>query len=69
MKEHLEKENAVNNSWNQFLTSGRVEDYLSYVSDCRENMTAKVEADWVGESPHAGVYTGNRNHIETDAYR
>ena len=51
------------NSWNQFLTTGKVEDYLSYASGRSQ------KTDWVGDSPHAGVYTGNRNHIETDACR
>ncbi len=69
MKEHLEKENLVNSSWNQFFASGKVEDYLKYVSGCSENAAMKAETDLVGESPHAGVYTGNRNYTETDAYR
>lgn len=57
-------------SWNQFCTSGRIEDYLSYVSCRSENDCFKnSKSDCVGDSPHAGVYSGNRNYIETDAYR
>ena len=52
-----------NHSWNQFCATGKIEDYLHYVS-CRENQT-----DLAGDSPHAGVYRSNRNYTETDAYR
>lgn len=50
-------------SWNQFFASGKVEDYLNYVSG------KSTKTDWVGDSPHAGVYRSNRNHTEADAYR
>ncbi len=57
-------------SWNQFFASGRVEDYLSYVAGYGgADRFGSAKTDWVGDSPHAGVYRGNRNHIETDAYR
>ncbi len=57
------QETRENQSWNQFYVTGRIEDYLSYVS-CRDH-----KADMAGDSSHAGVYRGNRNHTETDAYR
>lgn len=57
-------------SWNQFFATGKVEDYLHYVAGCgKEERLDSVETEWVGDSSHAGVYRGNRNHIETDAYR
>ena len=60
----------VNESWNQFFASGRVEDYLQYVAGCKATTQCEnVEARWAGDSTHAGIYRGNRNHIETDTYR
>ncbi|MBQ9142183.1 MAG: hypothetical protein IJX63_10390 [Lachnospiraceae bacterium] len=60
----------ANDSWNQFLASGKVEDYLHYVAGYGgEDRFENAKTDRVGERPHAGVYRGNRNHIEADAYR
>ena len=57
-------------SWNQFFASGKVEDYLHYVAGCRKEASPDDrKTKWVGDSSHAGVYRGNGNHIETDAYR
>ncbi|MBQ7776692.1 MAG: hypothetical protein IJ379_12305 [Lachnospiraceae bacterium] len=68
MKEPSER--TESDSWKQFFASGRVEDYLNYVSECRgAEAFQSTETDWVGDSPHAGVYRSNRNHIETDTYR
>ncbi len=56
--------------WNQFFASGKIEDYLSYASGGRSTeQVESVKAEWAGDDSHAGVYRGNRNHIETDAYR
>lgn len=52
--------------WQRFVSTGKVEDYLRY-SCCGEPQEAlQGEA---GADPHAGFYHGNRNDIETDAYR
>ena len=60
----------VNASWNQFFTSGKVEDYLNYVAGCgKAGQGEDVKAKWVGDSSHAGIYRGNRDYTETDAYR
>ena len=55
-------------SWKRFLTSGRVEDYLSYVSEARSE-AGLVSKKAAGDSSHAGVYRGNGDYIETDTYR
>ena len=56
-------------SWNQFFKSGRVEDYLQYVSQHSGISRDTGISSWGGVSSHAGFDTGNRYDIETDAYR
>ncbi len=56
-------------SWNQFFKSGRVEDYLKYVSQHSSLKQDTGISSWGGVSSHAGFDTGNRYDIETDAYR
>lgn len=57
-------------SWNQFFKSGKVEDYLHYVSQHSNSLSSETEnSNWGGVSSHAGFDTGNRYDIETDAYR
>ncbi len=68
----MKEQSRINeqDSWKRFFTSGKVEDYLSYVSDARsEDVLVSKKADWAGDSPHAGVYRSNGNYIETDTYR
>lgn len=56
-------------SWNQFFESGKVEDYLQYVSRRSSLQQDTEDSSWGGVSSHAGFDTGNRYDIETDAYR
>ena len=57
-------------SWNQFFKSGRVEDYLNYVSQYSGIMERETgNSSWGGEDSHAGFDSGNRYDTETDAYR
>ena len=52
------------NYWQQFMSTGKVEDYLSYKKqDKKDNMTDE------GEHPHAGTFQCNRNHIEGGTFR
>ena len=65
------------NYWKQFEHTGRVEDYLSYLSSGRENPQVKSKEDSckktgrdkAGENPYAGIHMCNRDDIKTDAYR
>lgn len=64
------------NYWTQFEHTGKVEDYLSYVSaqspdrEARETKeTGNGEKDQAGANPYAGIHMGNRNDFKTDAYR
>lgn len=68
MKETIQRKER--DFWERFLNSGRVEDYLNYVS-CSGGGVKKdtVSSHWEGDGSHAGIYTGDRYHIETDAYR
>lgn len=68
MKEPTKRNGS--DSWNQFMKSGAVEDYLAYVSG-RDRMSGynKEEAQWGGVYSHAGIHSGNRNYSETDTYR
>ncbi|MBO5283296.1 MAG: hypothetical protein J6B43_09250 [Lachnospiraceae bacterium] len=52
--------------WQRFVSTGRVEDYLRY-SNCGESQQAVQRQS--GAELHAGIYHGNGNDIETDAYR
>lgn len=54
------------NYWKQFSSTGRVEDYLSYVR--QDRLPDKEEAKQAGEKPYAGIHMCNRNDIETGAY-
>ena len=56
------------NYWEQFAHTGRVEDYLSYVSNSQERQETSAGGD-KGVNPYAGIHMCNRNDIETDAYR
>ena len=67
MKDTLEKQES--DTWDQFLNTGRVEDYLRYAV-CRDVANAQNKlTGQVGDSPHAGFYTSDGNYIKTDAYR
>lgn len=57
------------NYWKQFEHTGRVEDYLSYVAKENVASSEKTGASETGVNPYAGIHMGNRNDIETDAYR
>ena len=68
MKEPWQIKNM--DSWNQFFKSGRVEDYLHYVSqasDTKGNIVGNGSLG--GEGSHAGFDSGHRYNTETDAYR
>ncbi len=52
--------------WQRFVSTGRVEDYLRY-SNCGELQQAVLRQS--GAELYAGIYHGNGNDIETDAYR
>lgn len=67
MKDTVEKQES--DTWNRFLSTGRIEDYLQYAAcknavDVQNKLTGQV-----GDSPHAGFYTSDGNYIKTDAYR
>lgn len=49
--------------WKQFENSGRIEDYLSFVSSVRQAEQDRTEP--VKEDNDAGIYMGNGNHTET----
>lgn len=49
--------------WKQFENSGRIEDYLSFVSSTRQEVPGGRGT--VKEDEHAGIYLGDRNRIET----
>ena len=63
------------NYWKQFEHTGRVEDYLSYVSEHANTrqMAGAYDAgdsqEKAGVNPYAGIHMCDRNDIEADAYR
>lgn len=65
------------NYWKQFEHTGKVEDYLSYVSGkegafsrtTREDNAPRGQQQGTGVNPYAGIHIRDGNGIETDAYR
>jgi len=65
------------NYWKQFEHTGKVEDYLSYVSGKEDTFSQTVKEDkdpkgqqqGTGVNPYAGIHICDGNGIETDAYR
>ena len=69
--------------WKQFMTSGSVKDYLTYVAKVEEsNMKSAtfhvpgeteeqslLRERFAGEYPYAGFYNGDRNGDKPDSYR
>ena len=49
--------------WDQFMKSGKVEDYLKFKNDTKEEKSPK------GETVSAGFYNRNRNDNGGSAYR
>ncbi|NLL76404.1 MAG: hypothetical protein GX235_04045 [Clostridiales bacterium] len=64
------------NYWQQFLSSGKIADYLSF-KDAQEKTavsgtaTCNVPDDStaMGDNPYAGICKTNRNGFEDSAYR
>ena len=49
--------------WKQFEASGKIEDYLAFVSSVAQGADRGEQAK---EKSHAGVYMGDRDYIEAD---
>lgn len=58
------------NYWQQFINSGKIEDYLSYVDQdfITRDDKGQQKSD-AGVHPYAGIRMCDRNDIEADAYR
>ena len=54
------------NYWQQFMASGKVEDYLRYAC-LKEAKEASKET--LGENPYAGLVFRDRDGVEPDSYR
>lgn len=50
--------------WKQFEESGKIEDYLAFVSSTGRETEKKNQAK---EGSHAGVYMGDGNYTEADS--
>lgn len=58
------------NYWQQFVCTGKIEDYLSYVNG--ENSPGNgqdTEKERAGADPYAGIHMCDRNDTQTNAYR
>lgn len=60
------------NYWQQFLNTGRIDDYLKFRENQEnpagmENVTG--EHIIMGDNPYAGICKVNRNSVEDSAYR
>ena len=50
--------------WKQFESSGKIEDYLAFVSSVRREAERGEKAKEIGD---AGVYMGDGNHTEAES--
>lgn len=64
------------NYWQQFLSTGSIDDYLSFRNSQEETDVSGPDTDKVpdgstvvGDNPYAGIYKTNRNGFEDGAYR
>jgi len=55
--------------WQQFTSSGKIEDYLTYSRAKEEQNTNCTQERKEGERPYAGSNYGDRNDFKSDAYR
>lgn len=56
------------NYWQQFLNTGKIEDYLKFREKAGEESDGKEHAV-MGENPYAGICEVNRDGFEDSAYR
>ena len=56
------------NYWQQFLSTGSVEDYLKF-RETQGKGNISEECIFMGDNPYAGVCEVNRDCIEDSAYR
>ena len=49
--------------WDQFMTSGKIEDYLKFKKETKEEKNPR------GETQRAGFYERNRDDYQGSAYR
>lgn len=49
--------------WDQFMNSGKIEDYLKFKEQTKDNSSSE------GESVSAGLYNRNRDDYQGSAYR
>ncbi len=56
------------NYWQQFLNTGRIEDYLKFRETAAEESVSREHAV-MGENPYAGIREVNRDDFEDGAYR
>lgn len=77
-----QREEQEKESWNAFWGSGKVEDYLRYVSrksdegfaGAKESATGSTggfyeKTEGVKDEPYAGIYSSDRDHSQADSYR
>ena len=62
-----QREEQEKDSWNRFLNSGKVEDYLRYALSKTSIFHETTEG--VKDEPYAGFYSGNRDNSQADSYR
>lgn len=58
-----QREEQKKDSWERFLNTGKVEDYLRYAGVFHET------TEGVKEKPYAGFYSSDRDHSQADSYR
>ena len=67
----------LSNYWQQFLNTGRIEDYLSYAR-CKEqeglqegtkDYPAEADERDLGVQQYAGIHMGDRDDTQAGAYR
>ena len=61
------------NYWQQFMSTGSIMDYLSYRSECKEEVQnhrlAEPASEFLGVNSYAGVCSSNGNDFKDGACR
>jgi hypothetical protein len=60
---------TISNYWEQFMESGKINDYLSYASHEKRSATPKWITGSLGADTYAGIRMCDRHRTENSTYR
>jgi hypothetical protein len=60
---------TISNYWEQFMGSGKIDDYLSYADYKKGSIETNRKTGMLGADTYAGIRMCDRNHTENSTYR